>query len=180
MSSLALLYVCRYDSFHVESNSQVILHLAHIRTFLLPQFAARIGNAYSSTNGDLVNTDKGQEMASDEFLNPNDETKNVIKWAEAGLNFTELLDYMPLPPDRRMTDVVNPAFVDMVLSSFEAGNTDPCNSEFKTDDVDLLCQALIDNDISELVENIKHQTVICHSPDDDIGKFIPPHVMHSS
>ena len=132
----------------------------------MPQFAARIGNAYSSTNGDLVNTGKGQEMASNEFLNPNDEAKNVVAWATAGLNFTELLDYMP----QMMNDVINPAFVDMVLSSFEAGNTDPCNSEFKTDDVDLLCQALIDNDISELVENINHQTVICHSPDDDIGK----------
>jgi len=159
-----------YGSFHTEYNSYYSIFFPRTRTFLLPQFAARIGNAYSSTNGDLVNTDKGQEMASDEFLNPNDEAKNVISWAKAGLNFTELLDYMPLPPDRRMTDVVNPAFVDMVLSSFEAGNTDPCNSEFKTDDVDLLCQALIDNDISELVENIKHQTVICHSPDDDIGK----------
>ena len=105
-------------------------------------------------------------MASNEFLNPNDEAKNVVAWATAGLNFTELLDYMP----QMMNDVINPSFVDMVLSSFEAGNTDPCNSEFKTDDVDLLCQALIDNDISELVENINHQTVICHSPDDDIGK----------
>ena len=78
-------------------------------------------------------------MASDEYLNPNDERKNVISWAEAGLNFTELLDYLPLPPDGRMTDVVNPAFVDMVLSSYEAGNTDPCNSEFKT--AMLICYA---------------------------------------
>ena len=88
------------------------------RTYGLPQFAARIGNAYSSTNGDLVNTnltdtDIQQNLASDEYLDDNDETKDVRAWARAGLNFTTLLDYMP----PRMTDTLNQILVDMILVS---------------------------------------------------------------
>lgn len=88
------------------------------RTYGLPQFAARIGNAYSSTNGDLVNTnltdtDIQQNLASDEYLDDNDETKDVRTWAKAGLNFTTLLDYMP----PRMTDTLNQILVDMILVS---------------------------------------------------------------
>lgn len=88
------------------------------RTYGLPQFAARIGNAYSSTNGDLVNTnltdtDIQQNLASDEYLDDNDETKDVRTWAKAGLNFTILLDYMP----PRMTDTLNQILVDMILVS---------------------------------------------------------------
>ena len=88
------------------------------RTYGLPQFAARIGNAYSSTNGDLVNTnltdtDIQQNLASDEYLDEKEETKDVRAWARAGLNFTTLLDYMP----PRMTDTLNQILVDMILVS---------------------------------------------------------------
>ena len=84
------------------------LHILIPRTYGLPQFAARIGNAYSSTNGDLANTnltdtDIQQNLASDEYLDDYDETKDVRAWARAGLNFTTLFDYMP----PRMTDTLN-------------------------------------------------------------------------
>ena len=94
------------------------LHILIPRTYGLPQFAARIGNAYSSTNGDLANTnltdtDIQQNLASDEYLDDYDETKDVRAWARAGLNFTTLFEYMP----PRMTDTLNQNAVNMILVS---------------------------------------------------------------
>ena len=57
-------------------------------------------------------------------------------------------------------------------NSFNAGNHDPCNSEFMTDDVDKLCQVMFDNDISETLESIEYPVVICHSPEDELGKLV--------
>ena len=77
---------------------------------------------------------------------------------------------MPLPPTRRMSDVLNPSFVDMVISSFEAGDRDPCNSEYMTDDLDKLCEAIHDNDLTSIMESFDYPVVVCHSPDDELGK----------
>lgn len=59
----------------------------------------------------------------------------------------------------------------IMQNSFNAGNHDPCNSEFMTDDVDKLCQVMFDNDISETLESIEYPVVICHSPEDELGKL---------
>ncbi|KAL7533406.1 hypothetical protein ACHAXR_005210, partial [Thalassiosira sp. AJA248-18] len=124
----------------------------HEGTYTYPQFIARLGNSYSSTNGDLANTAAMQNFASEEFLDPDDETKNAREWAKAGLSNEEMGYYIPLPPDRSMSDTMNPDFVKMVISSHNAGNNDPCNSEFKSDNVDKICQAIFDNDVGETLE----------------------------
>ena len=64
-------------------------------------------------NTNLTDTDIQQNLASDEYLDYFEETKDVRAWAKAGLNFTTLLDYMP----PRMTDTLNQILVDMILVS---------------------------------------------------------------
>jgi len=140
----------------------------HAGTFPLPQYLVRLGNAYSSTNGDLVNTDKGQNMIKEEYLDPVDENKDVREWVKAGLSYEEMVPYMPKPPSGLFTDVVNPSFLNMILNSNNAGNLDPCNSEFKTDDVDALCEVIVDQDLSDTLSSFEYPVVICHSPEDEL------------
>ena len=59
----------------------------------------------------------------------------------------------------------------MSQKSWDAGNHDPCNSEFNTDSVDKICEAVKQNDVSEILENIEYPVVICHSPNDDMVYF---------
>lgn len=143
-------------------------------TYIAPFFAGRLGNSFSSTNGDLVNTnladtDIQQNFASEKFLDPYDQTKNAVEWAKAGLDSQEILALMtPTGPNERWSDMMNQDFVEMVVNSWNANNTDPCNSEFKTDSIDKLCEALIENDVYDIIQNIDYPVTICHSPNDDI------------
>ena len=84
--------------------------------YAFPPFVGRLANAYSSTNQDLANTDvAGQNMASDEYLHPQDESMNVVAWSKYALNYTEIFAFMPKPPDASFTDIVNPEFLDVIL-----------------------------------------------------------------
>ena len=59
-----------------------------------------------------------------------------------------------------------------IQNSYDAGNHDPCNSKFKTDNVDILCETILDNDLSDILENdMDYPVVICHSPEDDLIYF---------
>jgi len=137
-------------------------------TFPLPQYLVRLGNAYSSTNGDVVNTDKGQDMITAEYLDPIDENKDVREWVKAGLSYEEMVPYIPKPPSGLFTDLLNPSFLNMIINSNDAGYIDPCNSEFKTDDVDALCEAIVDQDMNDTLSSFEYPVVICHSPEDEI------------
>ena len=101
-----------------------LLLFYYIRTYPFPPFAARLGNSFSSTNGDLANTnltdtDIQQNAASDEFLDSEDGTKDIREWAKAGLSHREMFAYMPTPPTGKYSDMFNPSFVKMVLVSEE-------------------------------------------------------------
>eukprot|EP00581_Thalassiosira_minuscula_P004944 CAMPEP_0183743126 /NCGR_PEP_ID=MMETSP0737-20130205/65056_1 /TAXON_ID=385413 /ORGANISM="Thalassiosira miniscula, Strain CCMP1093" /LENGTH=1012 /DNA_ID=CAMNT_0025978733 /DNA_START=189 /DNA_END=3226 /DNA_ORIENTATION=- len=140
-------------------------------TFKMPQYFARLSNAYSSTNIDLVNTNlqnatSNQNLTSYEYLDPNDPTKNVWEWAKMGLTYEQMVPYLPMP----FTDMFNQNLLALILRAYEAGNYDPCNSEFKSEyDVDNLCEALLDNDLKNVLENeIDYPVTICHSPDDEV------------
>ena len=63
--------------------------------------------------------DEHQDLASENFLDPNDGMKDVREWAKAGLDYTEMLPYMPVPPTGRFTNFMNPNFVEMVIVSRE-------------------------------------------------------------
>lgn len=81
-------------------------------------FAARLGNSYSSTtNGDHANAG-AEDFAAEEYLDPENELKNVVAWAEAGLGNQALVTLMPNPAaGERFSDVINPDFVDLVVVS---------------------------------------------------------------
>ncbi|KAL9187693.1 hypothetical protein ACHAXT_006071 [Thalassiosira profunda] len=139
-------------------------------TYTFPMFAARLGNAYSSTNVDLVNTGASSEFANDEYLDSTDPLKDVREWAKAGIGYEEMAMLMPGPPasEGRQSDIMNEEYVDMVVSSFEDGDNDPCNSEFKTEGVNSLCEAIMENDLIDILESFDYPVVICHSPEDEI------------
>jgi len=97
-------------------------------------------------------------------MNPDDKTKNIKIWIEYGLNYEEMVPLIPTPS----SDVVNPEVVDMIVSSFAANYTDPCNSEFAPDSLDKACEAVKSNDLLETVESFKFPVTFCHSPNDEI------------
>ncbi|KAL7534567.1 hypothetical protein ACHAWF_004874 [Thalassiosira exigua] len=91
-----------------------------------PFFAARLGHSYSSTNPDLANTVEvgsdssvpRQDFASDEYLDPDDPTRNVRKWAEVGLSYEGMAPFLPPPPPvGKQSDLLNPSFVEMIVVS---------------------------------------------------------------
>ena len=88
-------------------------------TYAFPMFAARLGNAYSSTNVDLVNTGKESEFANYEYLEPTAPLKDVREWAKAGISYEEMAMLMPGPPasEGRQSDIMNEEYVDMGVVS---------------------------------------------------------------
>lgn len=129
-----------------------------------PAFSVRFANAYSSTNGDLVNSGLGQDYASDEYMNPDDETKNIKTWIEYGLTYEEMVPLIPT----NSSLVVNPDILNMIVSSFETNNTDPCNSDFAPVSLDKACEAVKANDLLATVESFEFPVTFCHSPNDEI------------
>ena len=99
---------CLFETY-TPTNLNSLLYTLRIYPF--PQFAARLGNAYSSTNGDMINTGMQQEFASDEYLDPNDNTKNVIEWANAALSYDQMVPFMP----EKHSDIINTDYVEMVV-----------------------------------------------------------------
>lgn len=51
--------------------------------------------------------------------------------------------------------------------SFDAGNSDPCNSEFQQSGTDKICEAAKENDLLETLESFDYSVIFCHSPNDE-------------
>lgn len=91
-----------------------------LNRYPFPAFGARLGNAYSSTNQDMANTDTDvqQPFASLEYLDEDDPTKNVVEWARAGISYEEMFPLLPGPvTSGTQSDILNSEFVNMVVVS---------------------------------------------------------------
>lgn len=73
-----------------------------------------VGYAYSSTNPDLPNSNTGENLIAEEYLDERNPNKNIIAWMD-GSPSSDQLDFL-LP--RNPNTAVNPTFVAESLVSF--------------------------------------------------------------
>jgi len=126
----------------------------------------------SSTIPGVANYEKGQDMLNlkykqriiDMFKDP-----NVPPFGTEAFDYwqNEYGDIMSVVFGESMgLDLLNPAMVDLFTTEAQKNNTDPCSAA--GEDLALLCEALKDNDLTDLALNADYRINFCHSPDDEL------------
>lgn len=111
---------------------------------------------FSSKNPDLPNSNLGQNALSDEWVGPLNDATN------ADIPFLELEPFLP----DNIEAAFNPVFLENTRTAIsELGILDACVVTTPGVD-DLLCQALRESDVLQLVQETTFPISICHSPDD--------------
>ena len=75
---------------------------------------AYFGHAYSSTNPDLANTNVGQDLLAEEWMDPSDFSMNAGAWISSNLTSQEVATYVPFPD---YLQILNPNVVEMMRVS---------------------------------------------------------------
>lgn len=119
------------------------------------RFTGLFGAAYSSTTEDVVNYGQGQDFLNSEY-------RDVIVDAVNERSRRKVRDAMP----ENTLDAVNQDLVSIVMKHEDKA----CTDKAKKGKTDLLCQALVDNDLVDVIEKAKYPLYLCHSEDDT---FIP-------
>lgn len=128
-----------------------------------------LGTAYSSTYPNLPNFNTSQDI-----LSSLDETRDLVVNALTGIADPLMVD--PLLNNLTATsilDLFRPAFVSAMEQFLTNGISDPCSNN-STDllvelEMDKLCQALVDNDLTMVLEEeIQYPVEFCQSPNDEI------------
>jgi len=120
----------------------------------------------------MVNTgvDPSQNFLSEEYMNPDDNLHNAVKWIEAGLTYREMAFLLPKPSSgEEFLDISNNNLNLLIKKAVENGIQDVCKSRFvKAGATDILCEALIANDLNEYLESVDYSVTFCHSPQDEV------------
>eukprot|EP00536_Pseudo-nitzschia_multiseries_P000478 jgi/Psemu1/317328/estExt_fgenesh1_pm.C_60016 len=129
-------------------------------------FSALLGAAYSSTHPGIKNFNKGQNLLSDEFRDI------AVGWLEEkNITFQELIERMS---SWTADTTVNPDVLQLVRGAFESGDKMYCQpgySGYKVGVHDKICEALIQNDLTEILYNVDYPVLFCHSLRDEIVSF---------
>ena len=127
------------------------------------ELLALLGSAYSSTYPDLANYQQGQDLLSDLALTSlieslqNGDSEDTIRMA---ISETDPLS------------IYNADFVSFARRAINEQNFDPCSSDtLDAEPVNFLCEALKDNDLTEILMNAIYPITICHSPADELISF---------
>lgn len=133
-------------------------------TQLLSVLVPLVGNSYSSTNADLVNTNSGQNALAPEWMKKGNFTRNVLAWLNSTQTLQSLYELTPEKP----FEIMNAALVNATRASIAAGNSSLCMDELLGDEINLLCNAFKSNSLVQDLLNVSFPYSICQSPNDNI------------
>lgn len=122
------------------------------------------GAAYSSTNPDMVNTDVGQDLLLDGWMNELNFSMWAEGWISSDLSGEEVVGYVPFP---NFLQMMNPNATSMLRTATTMNVSDPCDVAI-AGETDKLCQAAIENDLADDLASPTFPVVLCHSPDDEV------------
>ena len=128
------------------------------------EYFALVGAAYSSTYPELANFEEGQDMLASD-------ARDAI--VELITNSASKAEVQALIPTDDPTSVFSPQLVAFSQNALVDGDSDPCNNADRVIQGvnDKICEALQDNDLTELLETTPYPVRLCHSPDDDVVSY---------
>merc|ERR1712038_140331 len=93
---------------------------------------------------------------------------NVLEWLkEEDIDFEELDSRLP----NDWIEIMNPDFVAFFRDGIEKNLEFPCVSNYQVGFNDKFCDAIMENDLTEILEQASYDVHICHSPFDDLVDF---------
>ena len=126
---------------------------------------ALFGAAYSSSFVDLPNFNQNQDFIASEIR---DLIVNLVK---AGASESEI-ESKVFAQINQLKDAVNPNAMAFFQDARSKNIQDPCrNGSPSNFNVDLLCQALQDNDLDAVIAAATYPIQLCHSPSDEVVPF---------
>lgn len=130
---------------------------------------ALFGLSYSSTNPNLANTDEGQNLLNHKYMLATNDEKNVLRWfsKEDGYSRIRINSLIPYI----VQYIFNPIFIDFVKDAIESNISNPCRRHSKTRYLDKLCQALMENDLTNIIEHTTYPIQFCHSHNDTVASI---------
>ena len=128
------------------------------------QYFALVGAAYSSTFPELANFEEGQDMLA------SDVRQTIV---DLVTNSSSADDIRAVIPTDDPSSVFNAQFVTFTRNALQDGDPDPCNNaERVVEGVnDKICEALQDNDLTEILETTPYPVRLCHSPNDTVVSY---------
>jgi hypothetical protein len=132
-------------------------------TFYRFSILALLGSSYSSTYASIANYQKNQDMLHSQTRQ---QIVDLVSNPE-----TEFSVYADLGEPEGL---VQPGFLQIFRQAVADGTRDPCRTLDNLVDLNLnfLCQALLENDLIELLEvQVDFPVAVCQSPDDDLVTF---------
>jgi len=126
------------------------------------------GSSYSSTYPGVANYNTNQDLLATEFTDPSNPQLNVLAWLkEEGIDAKTLLSRIP----ENWPSLLNPDIVKFFRDAIDNNAKNPCESKNLSLTVNKLCEALLENDLTDMLETANYDIHICHSPFDDLVDF---------
>ena len=128
------------------------------------KYFALVGSAYSSTYPELANFEEGQDMLASDVR---DDLVELVT------NSASKAEIQALVPTDDPLSVFSPQLVAFTQNALVDGDPDPCNNPDRVIQGvnDKICEALQDNDLTEILETTAYPVRLCHSPDDDVVSY---------
>lgn len=124
-------------------------------------FLALLGSAFSSTNPDLANYQKGQDLLDRSYRNRTVQLVNTGSTSAVVNNF--IYDLNGDDP----TVLFSSELTNFTRTALAAGDTKPCGPDSSLPGKpEFLCAALEDQDLTQTVLDTTFPIQFCHSPDD--------------
>ncbi len=125
------------------------------------------------TNPSVANFGLGQDLLADE------NKEQILEWladpSYGSVELTEaLFSLVPEGEELAVEMVWNSDIVDFLRTADEVGETNPCNPSYKgykIGKVDKICEILIQNDLTDVLERATYPVLLCQSKQDKLVTF---------
>lgn len=123
------------------------------------------GASFSSTYPGMANYNVDQDFIASQYIDPANPSENVLEWLrEDDIDEFEL--------NARLSDgwdyLVKPEFLEFFRDAIKTNTKEPCLTNYQVGFNDKLCDALLNNDLTEILETATYNIQLCHSPFDDL------------
>jgi hypothetical protein len=124
--------------------------------------------SFSSSYPGLPNYNTGQDLISDDFLHPEIKERNVLKWLnDTSATIVGLNDFVP----NGWQHLMDKEYLNFFRHAISNNIEDPCTANYQVGFNDKLCDALRENDLTELLETATFDIHLCHSIEDDLVSY---------
>jgi len=139
--------------------------------------------AYSSTNTNLANYGAGQDIVNTKYTNITDPVLNILSWLEESDITANLVNerMLNLASDEGINDndiiseiIFDPEIVSFMDDAYNDGVSNPCSPSYSGYQVginDLICEALVDNSLTDVLYSAQYPVQICHSVEDELVTY---------